>query len=253
MKKALEIIKSLPLRPFANVNLQNIANRSYLFSPQNQKDGKILNVPEGEIHRDSNMNEWFCLFCLSENVTPFRFCNPSLLVLPENFNFTTYLLGNNCADEDVVSRFEQFQAYQHLLYPPEIIANAFRPVVSRLWTVGSMVLVRGDIIHSSPEYQGYRNVGFFTIAAPSGVHRYAAHEQYTAVSVLFEILTAAKKCEVSDNTLVVLATKLGEAVVAYKDKKPWNRFQSPYKEAIESFSRNGVSSQTITNILNKKL
>ena len=89
-----------------------------------------------------------------------------------------------------------------------------------------MVLVRGDVIHRSPEYSGYRNVGFFTVAPPGAINRYQASEQYTATTVLVEILKGSVTLKVSDEIQTILAEKLRETMAAIKNQQPWNRFFS---------------------------
>ena len=225
-QKAVHILKTIIALPaFRDVSTDQIANTSYLFSNSESK------VERSENHRDSHYGEWFCIFCMSNDVPPLEFCNPSRLNIPKSFNFEEYMLGNSCSpgDREKVCLTEHFQAFQNLLLPSCWIEEAFRPVLDKNWTVGNMVLVRGDVIHRSPEYLGYRNVGFFTVAPPGAINRYQASEQYTATTVLVEILKGSVTLKVSDEIQTILAEKLRETMAAIKNQQPWNRFFSNEK------------------------
>jgi hypothetical protein len=245
---AIKVLQNLNVHKFSGVCVEQISNTSFLFS----RDG--TSVPAGEMHRDSHSEEYFVLVCLSKNVPCLQFCNPSTFDFA-NFNTMNFLIGD-CEDTQDVIRVrstEHFSAYQNLLLPLNVLKESLQPVVanSEQWTVGSVALVRGDVIHRSPAYVGYRNHGFFTISAPESTNRYIAAEQYTAVSVLIEILKCAVKQRVSEPSQLALARALAQTLVTYRKQKPWNRFPFPnLSSQLQSIAESAcVSEKNIAELL----
>ena len=215
---ALSTLKTLQLSIFKDVSVHQVSNISFLLKEQSRAGTK---------HVDSQKSEFFVLECLSSDVPPFEYCDPNTYS-QTTFDFVNFLVPklSSCSEADLASlkSCTHFQCFKDLCRPQAELDKSITPAVrGRNWTVGDLVLCRGDIIHRNPAFSKFRQVLFFTISAPTSLHRYSFSDQYTAYTVLWDIVTFMRFSE--GMVLCDLVQCFLRAVYDYKDHQPWVRYE----------------------------
>ena len=216
---AVKQVNDLKL-PQSPVTLLQVDNNAFLFG--------VDGAEAGELHQDTHRHEWFCLMCLVDNVESFQFCDPREYCKTK-FSIMS-LLSSELPENDLhdLHKIPSFQVFQDLCRPLDVLMASKKPVkpVGTKWMKGDIVLCRGDIIHANPGYVGYRNVLFFTISGRDQLKRYQPEDQYSACSVLWNLLTYVPWERATFNAL---ADAFINKIQAYKNSNPWNRFSSHKK------------------------
>jgi hypothetical protein len=202
-----------------------------------------------EVHQDSDENQLFGVFCFTRGgVPPFQFCDPDKLQPASSLEIVRSLLqphvprGQRLDETDLLrlERSELVGGCSNLFRPRQELEAALTPAVDGEWQLGDAVLVRGNVPHTNPRWDGYRCVLFLSLSKPESMNRYSFDDQSTAVVVLGNMLAFQKLY--GEATMQVMARAFLAKLLEYRDLTPWVRYEKDapdFAKVLEAFVRQG--------------